>query len=634
MNKAVTTLFLSIIFIPFSFSQSQLDSLDIIKNPSLANYFYNGFDKELNTFNLHSMLLMNIQSGKLNFNINENYSSTYIRTSDASTRDEHIFSAAGDYDVSSYYNIGLRVDNDIYSDSRQIDVNQASMSSLVLFSQINPLDRVSIAPFGGYENNRQIGQSDYGAVYGAEGLLNNYTASDFILLSQFKFKNEDISPRKNALRYFNFAAVDTIGGDFRNKINFQYSQDRMDFYYKADSVTAAQFNITNNIQSRTETINVLEDSLYYNKFLDLFSLDLAGRYTWRTVDYDTRYRSLTDQSISSFDTKIDQSKLEFEGTTSYNVGDFSGALRFTYSDIDETHLTKNFAGSILSFYNQRSDIESMNNNIAQRITLSFTGSLKLSPSDILNFSLYQNKLQYDTPSLYNYDDRDELFSIIRINYIKELNPFFDIFINAEGTIHHIVYIYAEESANNNINRILSLATGGTYSGANFSSTNSFEVSANYTVYDFEDLVPNEQSYSFRQFTAMDSTRIKLNNRVNFVHYGYVKLSEQGDLAWASFSTIPTRFLEEIYSIPKLVLYYDHSSVSLGLRIYSLNTYNYQGLVKILDSKYLSVAPLTEFSFILGRSLNINLIGWYEFVNESNQANIQQANMSLNVKWNF
>jgi len=79
---------------------------------------------------------------------------------------------------------------------------------------------------------------------------------------------------------------------------------------------------------------------------------------------------------------------------------------------------------------------------------------------------------------------------------------------------------------------------------------------------------------------MDSTRIKLNNRVNFVHYGYVKLSEQGDLAWASFSTIPTRFLEEIYSIPKLVLYYDHSSVSLGLRIYSLNTYNYQGLVKI------------------------------------------------------
>ena len=312
MNKAVTTLLLFIIFIPFSFSQSQLDSLDIIKNPSLVNYFYNNFDKQLNTFNLHSALLMNIQSDKLHFNVNEDYNSTYIRSSDASTRDEHVFSAAGYYDMNSYYDIGFRADNNIYSDSRQIDINQASMSSLILFSQINPFDKISIAPFAGYENNRQIGENDYGAVYGGEGLLNNYSTSDFILLSQFKFKNEDISPRKNTLRYFNFAAIDSLGSEFKNKINFQYSQDRKDFYYKADSVTAAQFNIINNIQSRIETINVLEDSLYDSKFLNLFSLDLAGRYTWRTIDRDTRYRTLTNQSTSSFDPKVDQTKLEFE----------------------------------------------------------------------------------------------------------------------------------------------------------------------------------------------------------------------------------------------------------------------------------------------------------------------------------
>ena len=634
MNKAVTTLILFIIYIPFSFSQSQLDSLDIIKNPSLANYFYNGFDKELNTFNLHSVLLMNIEEGKLNFNINEDYNSTYIRSSDASTRDEHVFSAAGDYELSPYYDIGLKVDNDIYSDSRQIDINQASTSSMILFSQINPFDRFSIAPFGGYENNRQIGQSDYGSVYGGEGLLNNYTASDIILLSQFKFRNEDISPRKNALRYFNFAALDTIGSDFRNRINFQYSQNRMDIYYPADSVTAAQFNIVNNIQSRIETINVLEDSLYYDKFLNLFSLNLEGRYTWRTVDYDTRYRSLSDQSISSFDTKIDQSKLEFEGSTSYNSENFFGTLRLAYSNIDETHLTKNFPGSILSFYNQRSSIESLNDNIAEYITLSFLGGFKLSPTDDINFSLYQNKLQYNTPSPGSYDTRDELLSIIRINYIKNLNPFFDVFLNLEGTMHHIVYIDAQESANNNIDRIISLSTGGTYSGANFSSTNSFGVSANYTVYDFEDIVPNDQSYSFRQFTAMDSSRIKITDRVDFVHYGYIKLSEQGDLAWASFSTIPIRFLQEIYSIPKFVLQYDKTSISLGLRVYSLNTYNYQGLVKILNSQYLSIAPLTEFSLIADRSLNINLVGWYEFISESNQAGIQQANLTLNIKWTF
>lgn len=634
MNKAVTTLFILICCSPFLFCQSQLDSLEIIRAQSLSNYFYNGFNKQLNTFNLHSLLLMNIQVDKFHFNVNENYNTTYIRTSDASSRDEHVFSAAGYYDISSFFDVGLNVDNSIYSDSRQIEINQASMSSLVLFSQITPFDKVSIAPFAGYENNRQIGENDYGAIYGGEGFMNNVTASDFILMSQLKFKNEDISPRKNTLRYLNFSAVDSFSGGFRNKINFQYFQSRKDFFYQADSITAAQFSITNNIQSRIETINVIEDSLHYNRFLNLFSLDLTGRYTWRTVDRDTKYRTLLNQSTSSFDTKVNQTRLEFESATTYNIENFFGSLRFTYSEADEKHITKDFAGSIRSFFDERSDLESMNNNIAGRLTLSFIGGIKLSSSDVINFSLYQNKLRYDTPNLDNYDDRDELLSIARINYIKELNPFFDIFINTEGTVNHVVYLYSQESSNNNINRIIKLSTGGTYTGANVTSTNSFEVSANYTVYDFEDLVPNFQSFSFRQFTSMDSSRVKLTGRVDFVHYGYIKLSEQGNLKWASFSTHPTRFLQEVFSIPKLVFYYAGSSVSLGLRIYSLNTYSYKAVVKTLDSRYLSLAPLTEIALISGNSLNLNLLGWYEFISASGQANKQQANLNMNVKWSF
>jgi len=634
LNKAVTTLFLFFVLIPCLFAQSQLDSLDIIKNPSLTNYFYNTFDKQLNTFNLHSILLMNIKASSFRFSVNENYNTTYIRAANASTRDEHMFSATGYYDMSSYYNFGLSVNNNIYSDSRQIEINQASMSNLLVFAQLNPFAKISIAPFAGYENNRQIGENDYGAVYGGEGMLDNYSASDFILQSQIKFQNEDISPRKNTLRFFNFAAIDSFSNDFRNKINFQYFQNRKDFFYLADSTTAAKFNITNNIQSRIETINVLEDSLSYDRFLNLFSLDLAGRFTWRTIDRDTRYRTLTNQSASSFDTKINESKLEFESTTSYLTENFFSALRFDYSERDEKHITKDFTGSIRSFYDERSDLEGMNNNTAERLSLSFIGGVKLSNSDVLSFSLYQNKLRYDTPSQENYDDRDELLSIIRLRYTKELNPFFNVFIGTEGTINHIVYIYSEESSNNNINRIIKLSTGGSYSGPTVTSTNSFEVSANYTVYDFEDIIQNYQSYSFRQFTATDSSRIKLANRVDFVHFGYVKLSEQGNLRWASFSTNPTRYLQEIFSIPKFVFYYDRSAVSLGLRIYSLNTYSYQDLVKTLDSKYLSVAPLTEFSLILRKSLNISFIGWYEFISSSSQAGTQQANLTMNVKWNF
>ncbi len=635
MNKAVPTLILILfLLVPFSYSQNQLDSLDLIQTPIPLNLFSSKFEKQLNTFNLRSMLEFNKTLGNLNLNLNENYNSTYIRSSDASTRDEHIFSTSGSYSFNSFFNMGLSADNIIYSDSRQIEINQASLSSLSLFSRINPFDKFSLAPFLGYENNRQIGESDNGLVYGGEAFLNNYNVSDFILLSEFKFKNEDISPRKNSLSYLNLNVTNDIDKDFSNIINFQYYQNRKDFYYQADSITAKQFNITNNIQSRIETNNILQDNLAYGKFLNIFSLNLTGRVLWRTIDRNTRYRTLALASPSIFDTKINEMRVEFESITGYHTSDFDGSLGINYSERDEKHLTKGFSGVSQSFFDERSDQESMKNNISNRASISLIGSWNLSSTDKLFFSLYQNKLRYDTPSPENFDDRDEILSIARLKYVKSLNSFFDIFVNVEGTFNHIVYIFAEESSNNNINRILKFASGGYYNGKNFSSMNSFEVSANYTVYDFEDVTPNFRSFSFRQFSATDSSRINFDGRLDFVHYGYIKLSEQGDLKWASFSTHPTRFLQEIYSEPKFVLDYGLSLISLGLRIYSLKTYNYQGIIKIIDSKYLSIAPLTEVSILINTTLKLNILGWYEFINIDNQTYKQQANLSMGINWNF
>ncbi len=634
IKTAAATLIILFLLVSSAYSQNQLDSLELIQTAVPLNLLSSKFDKQLNTFYLHSILEYNQKIDNLNFNLNENYNSTYIRSFDASARDEHVFSASGSYSINSFYNIGLSVDNNIYSDSRQIEINQASLSSAELFSQLNPLEKLSIAPYFGYEFNKQVGESDKGLVYGGEGYLNNFSVSDFNILSEFKLKNEDISPRKNSLSYLNLNVTNNIEKDFSNIINFQYYQNRKDFYFQADSVTAKQFNIANNIQSRIETNNILQDNLLYNKFLNIFQLNLTGRVAWRTIDRDTRYRTLTLASPSIFDTKINEMRIELESITNYQTNNFEGSFRLNYSERDEKHLTKPFPGVSQNFFDERSDQESMKNNIAKRISASIIGSWNLSSSDKLEFSLYQNKLQYDTPSLDNYDDRDELLSIVRIKYLKQLNSFFNVFANLEGTFNHIVYIFAEESSNNNINRILKFTSGGYYLGKNFSSLNSFDVTANYTVYDFEDLMPNFRSYSFRQFTATDSSRIVFNSRLDFVHFGYVKLSEQGDLKWASFSTHPTRFLEEIYSEPKFVLKYGFSYISLGMRIYSLKTFNYQGIIKILDSKYVSIAPLTEVSLLAYNNLRLNILGWYEFINISDQTYKQQANLSMNVAWNF
>jgi hypothetical protein len=255
-------------------------------------------------------------------------------------------------------------------------------------------------------------------------------------------------------------------------------------------------------------------------------------------------------------------------------------------------------------------------------------------TDQFTFSLYQSKLIYDTQSEANDDDRDELLSIIRLRYSKLLTSYFTGFINAEATFGHTVYLFASRSSNNNQNRIIRLRTGGDYSGSIIKSFNSFEVSANYTVYDFEDITTNYQSYSFRQFTAIDSSTIQITNDVSLFIYGYLKLSEIGDFNWDNFTARPTRFLEELYLEPRFILNYERTIFSIGLRFFGLNTYSYQQTSKIPVSDYLSLGPIAVIDILAWKNLNIILRGYYEFITNTNIPDKQQASLFMQVNWNF
>jgi hypothetical protein len=617
-----------------AFSQSQLDTLEIIITSPRIYSLSSRFDKQLNTYNLHSTFQFTQQYDNFNYNFLEDYGSTFIKSPDRSNSTQNHFILNTSYNFSPLITVGGEVSNNLSSDSRRIEINQSSISDAIGYSLITPYNFLSFAPFAGYENNRQIGQNDYGAIYGAEGYFNNLDSTDFLINSQLKFKNVDIFPRRNLERYLAINLKNVFGQNFSNLINYQYFVNRKDFYFAADSISAKQFGIKNNVQSRIETDNILQDNLNFLKFLNLFSLNLTGRVSWRNIESDTRYKPANILSPSFFDTRVNELKIDLTSSLSYNSESFDGKIRLNYSERDENNLSLNFPGANQLFYQESVDQQSQKNNISERISASIIGDIKFSSSDKLSFSLFQNKLRYDTPSPLNYDDRDELLSIVGLQYTKTFSPFFYAFLNMEGTFNHIVYIYSESSSNNNVNRIIKLSTGGHYRGKYFSSFNSFSVSANYTVYDFEDLVSNYQSYSFRQFTATDSSKIILGRDLLFNHYGYIKLSEQGNLFWASFSTQPTRYLAEIYSEPKLIVTYNNLMFGFGLRFYSLKTYNYNQSSKILDSRYNSAGPLTEISMLLYKALSINVTGWYEFINTNSRSLNQQATLTMQVNWNF
>jgi len=615
------------------FAQSSIDTLGYKTTIQPVNRLFTNFDKQLNTYYLSSGFDVSGSSAPFSFSVKENFRSTLVKAGTSSIRDEQFFTLLGNYKFNHGLNAGLSVKSSLLSDDRQLAINQTAINQATLFTEIELLQQIYFTPYGGYSINKQVGSTDRGAIYGFEGLIDNLDFTDFSLHSELKFENEDISPRKNVLRFFNLLVTNPFNPNVVNSFNTKFTQSRKDFYFPADSITSTQFNIANNIEGRTESIYLIQDRLVYNGFLDLFMLELSGRLNWRTIDRDTRYRSLDNQSKDIFDTKIEELKISAETSLLYRTGNIDGALRLNYIERDEKHIAKRIEGVDESFYEQRKELENRKNNNSGRATISLLGNIQISNTDRLSVSMFHSKLKYDTPNIINDDDRDELLSIARIRYSKFLSPFFEMFANVEGTYSHIVYLFASRSANNNINRVLRFSTGGYYRGAQFSSLNNFEVSANYTVYDFEDVASNLRSISFRQFTATDSTRWNLSKNFALIINAYIKLTDQGDLNWDEFAERPTRYLKEIFATPKVGYVLNNALFALGIRYFSLNTFNYDEKDRIPDTKFLTVGPLLEI--VIGSpSLYLKVNSWYEFISMNDVPDRERANLIVEMSWKF
>ena len=625
--------FLLILWSQISYSQTP-DSLELLRSTNLGNFLSTRFLKQLSTHNLNTRFDASKAWGDFDFRVSENFNSTFVRSTEKSIRDEQQLTLQTKYRIIPEANLGIGFSSSIFSDNRKIEINQASTSQAFLFSRIEPYDNAYIAPFLGYMNNKQVLNDDDGFLYGTEAMLNRFRISDLIVSSDIKFRNEDISPRKNTIRYYNLLLNSQFTSEVSNFLNASYSQNRKDFYFEADSITSQEFNVTNNIQSRIETSYLIQDRLQYNNLFSLFSLDVGGIVNWRKVERDTRYKSIQNATSSIFDSEINELKLDFESMLSYDSKIFNGLLRILYSERDEKNLAKRLPSVSENLYQDRAQLEGRKNNNSIRASLSFLGNLRLSQADQIYVSVLHNKLRYDTPSKDNFDDRDELLSIVRLRYTRQFTPFFEGFVNTEGTYNQTVYIFSQKSSNNNINRILKLAAGGAYKGANLSSVNSFEVSANYTVYDFQDLNPNIKSYSFRQFTASDSTNYSFNKKLKLSLYGYLKLSEQGDLKWNEFTSRPTRYLQEIYCEPRLTVAYSAIQYSLGVRFFSLSTYGYKTNVKFLDSEFESIGPIAEILIARSASLFLKIYGWYEFITINSISKKEQTNLNVEMTWSF
>ncbi len=633
--RLLRLLFISILFFTQINSQVIRDSLSFLQSNYQNNFIHSDFNKQLNTYNYIGALQYHINSEKIFAGIETTFLSTINRGTTNNIKDESHFSFLAEYNLAKNLSLGTFVKNNIYSDDRKIDINKSTNINASIFSKLNLDDKLKIIPYFGYSTNKQVDESDNGNIYGIEGVLDNLIYSDLIFSSSGKFENEDILPRRNLQRLFNFNLLSELENSINNLVSTGYSDFRKDFYIPSDSITSGEFNVKNNIQSRIESNYFISDRLIFNPQNSDLTLDITGMATWRNIDRNTRYISLSNINSSSYDAIVEEFKIDLSSAVEYKTSWFRSLLRLSVAEREETHKPKFIEGTNRIFYEERERLENQKNNQSLLTTISLTSQIFLTDKSDLTLSLFHRKLKYDTQSEENFDDRDELLSLFRIMYSNQLTPVFKWFVNSELSLQHIVYLFSERSSNNNMQRFLKLSSGGSYRTKTIRSYNSAEVSANYTSYDFVDINPNSRSFSFRQFYLVDSTQISLSNKIAFDFNGYIKFSEQGEFNWTNFTGKPIRFLEEIYIEPKIIYFFDNWKFGVGIRKFSLSTFNYkEGTEKIKDTEYSSAGPLAEISFLFDYSFTIYLYGWYEFINTQDGNKREIANLNLNIKWNL
>lgn len=614
------------------FSQTVTDSLNFNYTKFQLNLFKTSFEKRLNTYNLNSAFTYSSNTNNYFLGVDENYFSSLVNSGTKNIKDEQSISLIGEYKVSPFFQLGVLSQNSIYSNDRKIAINEASLIHSTLYTKYSPIDQLKIIPFGGFSINKQVKEDDRGALYGSNLLLERYNISDFQISSSLFFQNEDISPRRNLNRYVSLNVKNKFDIDLTNLISAKYSNTRKDFYFEADSLTSSTYNISKNIQSRIENSYSFEERIFNSRFTSDLLFDLSGKVFVRNIDRNTKYKNLTNIDLNTFDSQINEFRLDFSGKTEYSSESFYGRLKIDYSERDEKYNAQKIKDANQIIYDQRLALEKKKNNISEYTTISAVGNITISSKDNLTFSMLHRKLVYNTPSEDNFDDRDELLSIFRLSYLRTFNKFFNFFINLEGSLNHLVYIFAERSSNNNYRRIIKLNSGGEFLSSRLYSKNTFEVSANYTSYDFEDINPSIRSFSFRQFSAKDSTSYNFFNKVYLDLAGYVKLSEQATFVWKKFASNPERYLVEYYFTPIFNVRSDGIKFGAGIRIFSLQTFLYnKNNEKYLSNKYNSIGPITNFLIRLP-NVDLALYGYYEFITNEDNVKRELANLTFNVNW--
>jgi hypothetical protein len=589
------------------------------------------FDNSFNTYHWNGGASYQNFFGPLFCSLNEQFLSSVIRTDRTYITDQEQFDLVLRRRISTLFSGIIKTSAFILSDDRSINLGKTSTESMYGGVEYRPMFQFLLEPLIGVDLDRQTDQTDKGISYILNTSLDTVDYNGYKTALAGKWKYDQIIPRRADTRNLFLTIDKNFFEETRNSLQIFYSYLRRDIYIPADLSIQQRYNVVYNIESRKEDLLGFVDTLGYT-VNDRMFISVTGTMSGREIGRETLLQNIGNPEESSLPTTVDEFQLESSARVDYRPFDIIHTwLRFDYIERDERHTLGNPGVDILTF-NTFTQEEERKNNHSRRTGLAGNISFDFSRDNSLSLSGSGNLLRYDTPSLENDDDRDELWYVFNLNGVHRINRYLVARIAGDVNMMHLVYIASTRSANNTWNRIIRLAPSLDYAPSNtFMTSNVFEVLANYTAYDYEFLSSPIQSFAYRQFSWHDSSSYALTRKIMFVWLHQIKFYEQGQLQWNDFSERPVNYFEDkLYTLS--VRYTVRSSLlfSVGFRYFSQLRYSYQDSQRYIDHFLRSIGPSTEIEWIPDEYASFSLKGWYETQHQTGEPDRAFANMSMNL----
>lgn len=625
------------LFIPLNFlsSQTLLVQEDTL---SLSNTIKTDFNNDINVSNLFSYINYQNTFDRFRVSINNRFNSNVSKLQQKFFRDYDETKAVVNYIINDKIESGAGIIYSSFSDNRNIGINENKNMFVFSNTDYKPFQELDLNLKAGFTADNQVGEENTGVKGMFNSNLKSFVFDNYISNGRMQLMYENLTKKLNYNAEVSGELFRQFEGFADNRGYIKVFNRRTDLYFPATSDVREIYNVNNNTESRIETFIGLEDKLNYllNENL-VFSI--SGLYYTRQLNRDIKYKTFSNVVIidNSYDSKINESNLGIDPALEYFGDKILLRGRLQYTERSETHNPLGLENYTQAQARELTRIERNKNNLGKRTSLYLDSYYQLTNTHYLKVMGSYSLFKYDTDSDENFDDRDEIYFVGSFAHkYSNLNNF-EIETTFDVSRSHLKYIFQERSSNNNVNNIYKLTSNSYFAPfKNFVTKNIISVLANYTVYDFEDLLSQTQSFSYRQLYVKDSTSYNFIKPMYLNLIGEVKYSEQGEFFNDEFSVNPLTYYEDKNFIVELFYkLFENLIISGGYKYFEQKRFDYASGTKELKNTIINAGPLANLRLYLN---NFSFVKFtYSLDNyrySESSLNNSSSSFILNVQWNL